>query len=155
MTEMNTPLSGAVVRALNPWELWVRSLSAQMGFLNIRDLNSGDPALEREIVEDVAGYGRQLGRMTDVLITLLDRADLKHVTERERAEIAAFREMAAEIEAAKLRRRSPERLLHVLDALLEEIRGLREEHPDLHERALNRLRQEAGHAARLTAPEAR
>ncbi len=155
MTDLNTPFSAAVTQAVTPWELWVRSLSAQMGFLNIRDLNSGDPAQEREIVENVAGYGRQLGRMTDVLVTLLDRVDLKHVTERERAEIAAFREMAAEIEAVKQRRRSPGRLLDTLEALLEEIRALKEEHPDLHERALHRLRQEAGHAARLTAPEAR
>ncbi|MFP4003168.1 MAG: hypothetical protein ACLFV8_05270 [Alphaproteobacteria bacterium] len=155
MTDFNWPLPGAVTQAVNPWEVWMRTLSAQMGFLNIRNLSAGDPALEREIVEDVASYGRQLGRMTDVLIALLDHTDLKHVTERERAEIAAFREMAAEIETVKARRRSPERLLDALDALLEEIRGLREQHPELHERAWHRVRQEAAHAARLTAPEAR
>ena len=36
----------------------------------------GDPALEREIVEDVATYGKQIGEITDVVLALAARSKL-------------------------------------------------------------------------------
>jgi hypothetical protein len=77
----NFPLSGAVTQTINPWDLgfWIRSWGQQFGFININETNSADPVVERRITTEVAGYGRQLGWISeavDVLAAHVDRATL-------------------------------------------------------------------------------
>jgi hypothetical protein len=95
------PLSGDVTQAINPWTWWIRG-SQQAGFININTSRTDDPDLERRIVENVASYGRQLGRLVEavqVLVTHLPgRADL---SVQERAAIEAFTGMAEQIAAVK------------------------------------------------------
>ena len=64
------PFSGDVTQAINPWTWWLRLMS-QIGFININLTKSSDPEMERRITENVAGYGKQLGRVIDVLDALL------------------------------------------------------------------------------------
>ena len=59
------PLGGDVTQRIGTW--WIKSLSDQTGFININNVRAGDPQLERRIIEDVASYGRQLGRMMEAL----------------------------------------------------------------------------------------
>jgi hypothetical protein len=51
----------------------------------------GDPALEREIVEDVATYGAQLGLLSEVVLAMAAGQDL--------ASVAAFTRLKAQAEA--------------------------------------------------------
>jgi hypothetical protein len=59
------PLGGDVTQWIRT--SWIKSLSDQTGFININNVRAGDPELERRIIEDVASYGRQLGRMMEAL----------------------------------------------------------------------------------------
>jgi hypothetical protein len=59
------PLGGDVTQWIRT--SWIKSLSDQTGFININNVRAGDPDLERRIIEDVASYGRQLGRMMEAL----------------------------------------------------------------------------------------
>lgn len=152
MAVFHYPGSGGVTQTINPWELWIRSLSSQMGFINIRNVNTADAALEQEIIETVAGYGRQLGRINDVLTTLIDKPDLKNLTGKERAAIAGFRDMAEAIAAVKREHRPPARLLAALDAVLEGIDDLKSQDPELHRTAMRRIREALG-PREIPAPE--
>ncbi|HEX2531877.1 MAG TPA: hypothetical protein VHK70_10480, partial [Burkholderiaceae bacterium] len=62
MALVNAPLSGAVTQFIRAWGQAV----GQFGFFNINMVNSGSPETEKEILADFS-YGRQLGRILDVL----------------------------------------------------------------------------------------
>ena len=105
------PLSGDVTQA---WATMVRTWG-QWGLININVGGSGtaDPVLERRIVDEVASYGRQLGRISEALEALieatvtedtadgqrLDRAKLKR--DEQIAALLEFREMLRQIEVVK------------------------------------------------------
>jgi hypothetical protein len=59
------PLGGDVTQWIRT--SWIKSLSDQTGFININNVRAGDPEAERRIIEDVASYGRQLGRIMEAL----------------------------------------------------------------------------------------
>lgn len=65
----------ALSQPINPG--WV------FGNVSITNRNSGDPELERRILEAVS-YGRQLGRVMDALAVLVARADSKGLTSERR-----------------------------------------------------------------------
>ena len=135
------PFSGDVTQAINPWELWIRSMSSQMGFINIRNVKAGDPEIEREVVETVASYGRQLGRINDVLDVLVDHLEPDSLSGNDRAAIADFRDMIEDIDRVKNRANSPESLLGALDDVLDRIRDLEAEDPETYDRAARRVRK--------------
>ena len=60
------PLSGNVDQLIKTWGEAV----SQVGFLNVNVANSGNPPLERKIGSSFS-YGRQLGRILDVLAPLV------------------------------------------------------------------------------------
>lgn len=53
------------------------------GSVNITNRNSGDPEVERRILEAVS-YGRQLGRVMDAVAVLVARADPKGLTSEQK-----------------------------------------------------------------------
>lgn len=65
---------------------------------------SSDPDLESEVITDVASYGRQLGRIEDLLAVLIRSLPQTADTAEGRTAIAAFEELRAEIQAVKHRR---------------------------------------------------
>ena len=77
---------------------------------------AGDPALEREIVENVATYGKQLGELTDVVLALAAQTKLP-----QSEALTKLTEIAAAIEAKKIDYRAGvlERARKALDELKE------------------------------------
>ena len=49
----------------NPVTTWWSGVLSQIGFINIKNMNSGDSDLEMRIASEVGSYGRQLGWITD------------------------------------------------------------------------------------------
>ena len=81
------PLSGNVTQDFDA--AVVRTVGSQLGFVNVTAPAAADPQLEKQITEQVASYGRQLGRLmdaVDVLVRRLDRtaltADDDHALDR-------------------------------------------------------------------------
>lgn len=68
MPQVKFPLSGDVLQSLLPWNFLN---GGQFGLVNISLGGSADPDVEREILEDVASYGRQLGRLGEALAVLV------------------------------------------------------------------------------------
>lgn len=73
------PLSGNVTQSISPQ------------FVDI----AGVPEVEWEVVTSEASYGKQLGKLTEAVLALADKAGM------EGPEVDALREIAAGVEAAK------------------------------------------------------
>jgi hypothetical protein len=95
------PLSGDVWQAINPWSWWLESTGQQVGFINIYQTEAGDPDKELEIVENVASYGKQLGRIVDALSAVMRHGSFSDLEPDEELAKQRFLEMADEIAAAK------------------------------------------------------
>ena len=68
MAELRLPLSGDVTQTLNPWTWFFHGVGSQVGLININLGHSGNPELERQILDDVGTYGRQIGYALRVVI---------------------------------------------------------------------------------------
>jgi len=99
----NLPLSGNVKQSILPWTFLFNPVGSQFGLFNINLGQSSDPALEEEILSDVAGYGKQLGRIEDALVVLLNRLDLSSLSVEDRKALEEFRSMTSEIDKVKKR----------------------------------------------------
>ena len=74
----------------------------QVGLINIDLGQSSNPAIEEEILTDVASYGKQLGRIEDALLVLLAHfRPERPLTANEEAAIGDFKAIVEEIAAVK------------------------------------------------------
>ena len=103
MATFNLPLSGAVTQAINPWTAYFHVMGSQFGLVNINLGNSSNPDVEAAVLDDVASYGKQLGRMGDVLEVLIQRLDPKTLNTAEKKALADFSRMLADIKDVKNR----------------------------------------------------
>lgn len=71
MPAFKLPLSGDVSQMINPWTAWFSAFGSQIGLININLGQSSAPEVEREILDEVGSYGKQLGRIGDALAVLL------------------------------------------------------------------------------------
>jgi hypothetical protein len=110
MPEYRVPLSlkfpfpGNVTQAINPWQWTFDWAGAQFGLVNVNLGRSGDPQLEEEILDEVGSYGRQLGRIGDVLEILLEDLDRNRLNDKQRDAVDALRGQLAAVRALKRRR---------------------------------------------------
>lgn len=102
MPVFRLPLSGNVTQSINPWTWVFNPMGSQVGLINISLGKSSDPAVEEEILNDVASYGKQLGRIEEALLVLLDhfRPERRLTTEEEKA-ISDLRTLIQEVTAVK------------------------------------------------------
>ena len=102
MPAFRLPLSGNVTQSINPWTWFFNPVGSQIGLINIDLGQSSNPAVEEEILTDVASYGRQLGRIEDALLVLLAHfRPERPLTAEEEAAIGAFKAIVEEIAAVK------------------------------------------------------
>jgi hypothetical protein len=133
------PFSGDVTQAINPWTWWLRLMS-QVGFININLTKSSDPEMERRITENVAGYGKQLGRVIEVLDALLVNSATTGWSADQKKALLDFFEMAKEIAAVKGDYIVPTKVN--VDRFLEGIRHLKEKDEKEYGEVVERLRKE-------------
>jgi hypothetical protein len=99
------PLSGDVLQAINPWNLFIRSLG-QVGLININIGRTPAPDVEEQVLDEVGSYGRQIGRLAEALEVVIDRVLLAGEPKLDRAQwaaIHAFRAQLDEVKAIKRR----------------------------------------------------
>lgn len=93
------PWSGDVSQWINPMTSWFTGNTGSLVSVNYA---SSNPRMEEKIVREVAGYGRQLGRICDVLEALTELPEVKkQLNPTQRKAVEEFREMTAEICKAK------------------------------------------------------
>jgi hypothetical protein len=102
MPVFRLPLSGNVTQSINPWNWVFNPTGSQFGLVNIALGQSSNPAVEEEVLTDVASYGKQLGRIEDALLLLIGRAEKSGtLSEAEKKAFGALKDMAGEIAAVK------------------------------------------------------
>src|SRR6188472_1839726 len=127
------PLSGDVTQAIDT--SLIRSFGEQLGFININTTGAGDAQLERRIVEQVASYGRQLGRVLDAVDVLIRHRIAGELPPEDRRALERLQSLRSEIMAAK------ERVaLERVDRLIADIHALRQD-PQGNHAALQRVRE--------------
>ena len=106
MPTFKLPLSGDVVQSINPFTTFMTG--GQFGLVNINLGQSSEPKVEEDVLSDVASYGKQLGRIGDGLIVLLNHFHPRPpLSADETAAIDALKEMLERIAKVKEGYRRP------------------------------------------------
>ena len=106
MPTFKLPLSGDVVQSINPFTAFMTG--GQFGLVNINLGQSSEPAVEAEVLSDVATYGKQLGRIGDALIVLLAHFHPRTpLAAEDKKAIHALKEMLAKIADVKEKHSRP------------------------------------------------
>ena len=102
MPVFRLPLSGNVTQTINPWTWIFNPSGGQFGLVNIELGQSSDPAVEEEVLSDVASYGKQLGRIEDALLLLVARVEKAGaLSDDEQKAFAALKQMTDRVAAVK------------------------------------------------------
>jgi len=106
MPAFRLPLSGNVTQSINPWTMLFNPVGSQVGLVNIDLGQSSQPEVEQEVLTDVASYGKQIGRIEEALIVLLDHFNpSRPLTDQEQQAIGDLRELVSQVEKIKQRHR--------------------------------------------------
>jgi hypothetical protein len=107
MSTFRLPLSGNVTQSINPWNMLFNPVGSQIGLVNIDMGESSQPDVEQEVLTSVASYGKQIGRIEEALVVLLDHFNpSRPLTGQEQQAIDDLRELVAQVEKVKQRRQS-------------------------------------------------
>lgn len=98
------PFSGGVAQTINPWSWMARVVGNQFSFFTVNLGRSSAPEVEADILQNVGSYGRQLGRLSDVVELLANRLPRDELTEDERIALDDFAAQMREIRRIKARR---------------------------------------------------
>ncbi|HET7084134.1 MAG TPA: hypothetical protein VFI23_05145 [Rhizomicrobium sp.] len=88
-------------QAINPWSFYQQG--AQFGFVNIDLGQTNHPDVEQAILDEVGSYGRQLGRIGDVLEILMNQVDRDKLKPEDRDAIDILRGQLAKVRNVKQR----------------------------------------------------
>ena len=101
----NGPFSGGVAQNILPWNWFNNFVGNRFSWFTVNLGRSSAPDVEAEILEEVGSYGRQLGRIGDVLEVLIAKLPRDSLTADERAAGEDFSSQMREIKAIKEKRR--------------------------------------------------
>src|SRR5437016_13507674 len=106
MPVFRLPLSGNVTQSINPWNGLLNPVGRQVGLVNIELGQSSNPAVEEEVLSDVASYGKQLGRIEDALLVLLAHfRPERDLTAAEQRALSDLKAIATDVAAVKTKHR--------------------------------------------------
>ena len=104
MPNFEMPLSGNVTQSINPWTAMFSPIGNQTSLLTVNLGNSSNPPVEAQVLSDVASYGKQLGRIGDVLLVLLEHfRPARELTRHEEKAIRDLRRLLEDIADVKAR----------------------------------------------------
>ena len=139
-SSMNFPFPWMLdtIGSYNPVTSWQRAMN-QIGFINIENMSSGDPDLEKEIISKGGGYGygRQLGRIMETLQAVLSHLDQTNWESDEKRAVRDFTSMADDIEALKSKNQPATK--ETIDQLVIQLRALRDDNKTFYDQVLQRL----------------
>ena len=104
MPVFKLPLSGDVVQSFNPITSFFSPTGSQFGLVNITIGQSSAPEVEKDVLSDVAGYGKQIGQVADALLVVIEHLEaLGDSALRDDKAVAAFKELMNSVATVKER----------------------------------------------------
>ena len=97
----NGPFSGGVAQNILPWNWIANFTGSKFSWFTVNLGRSSAPEVEADILEEVGSYGRQLGRIGDVLEVLVNKLPRDTLSEHERAAVEDFSAQLREIRRIK------------------------------------------------------
>ena len=101
----NGPFSGGVAQNILPWNWIANFTGSKFSWFTVNLGRSSAPEVEADILEEVGSYGRQLGRIGDVLEVLVSKLPRESLSDHERAAVEDFSSQLREIRRIKQKRR--------------------------------------------------
>jgi hypothetical protein len=98
------PFSGGVAQNILPWNWFNNFTGNRFSWFTVNLGRSSAPDVEAEILDEVGSYGRQLGRIGDVLEVLVNKLPRESLNETERAAVEDFSAQMREIKRIKDKR---------------------------------------------------
>ena len=99
------PFSGGVAQNILPWNWFNNFTGNKFSWFTVNLGRSSAPEVEADILENVGSYGRQLGRISEVLEVLVNKLPRDTLTDDERAAVEDFSAQMREIKRIKEKRR--------------------------------------------------
>lgn len=96
----SVPASDVLGQLISPLT-FLTNLTGQYGLVNIRYGASSEPEIERAIIENVAGYGKQLGRLLEAVEEIAKHLEKKDPSIGKIDAIKQLHELACEIKVTK------------------------------------------------------
>jgi hypothetical protein len=106
--------------------------------------NGGDVSVENHVLREVGSYGKQLGKIIDVLAVLVSRLPPDGLTPQERRAVDAFRELTSRVKAAVADVRGPQPegvTSNDVERLVAGLQALAQTDPGAHRQLVERLRR--------------
>jgi hypothetical protein len=102
MPVFKLPLSGDVVQSIYP--SFFSPTGGQFGLVNITVGQSSAPEVEKDLLSDVASYGKQIGQVADALLVVIEHLEAHpgHALGQDKA-IIAFKELMHSVATVKER----------------------------------------------------
>ncbi|MEH2482128.1 hypothetical protein V1282_005485 [Nitrobacteraceae bacterium AZCC 2146] len=97
------PFSGGNAQTINPWRWIANVMGNQFSLFTVNLGRSSAPEVEAEILQDVGSYGRQIGRISEVVEVLVRRLPRDTLSEDELAAVEDFSAQMREIKRIKER----------------------------------------------------
>ncbi|MGH3720496.1 MAG: hypothetical protein ACRDRI_16955 [Pseudonocardiaceae bacterium] len=137
---------------LNPWQMWqawlsmfgiraplsgdvTQDISPSFGLVNINATSSGNPELEKRIVTQVAGYGRQLGKLVEAVDVLVRQQSRQGLDEADIDALEQLHKLAERIAEVK-----EEATLDQVNRIVSDVRALSRD-PEANAEAIQRVRE--------------
>ena len=89
MPMFKLPLSGDVNQTISPITNWMSPIGNQLFPITVNLGQSSQTEVEADVLTDVASYGKQLGKIGDALIVLLDHFHPERALDRHKKEAVA------------------------------------------------------------------
>jgi hypothetical protein len=103
MPVFKLPLSGDVVQSINPITSFFGPTGGQFGLVNVTVGQSSAPEVEKDVLSDVASYGKQIGQIADALLAVIEHLEGPDNLISDDKAIAAFKGMMHAVAAVKER----------------------------------------------------
>jgi hypothetical protein len=125
---------------INPVTSWDRFFNPQIYV----SYNSGDVDIENHVLRRAGSYGRQLGRVLDVLDVLVARLQPETLTPAERLAVDRFRELSRNVDAAVVEYRgtAPQEITRAdVERVIDGLLALERTNPAAYRELVTRLRE--------------
>ena len=91
-------------QSINPWNFYQQG--AQFGLINIDLGQTAHPEIEKELLDEVGSYGRQIGRIGDAIEVLMRHVDRSKLEPEEKDVLLILEGQLAKVREVKKRARA-------------------------------------------------
>lgn len=139
--KFKSPFSGDVTQAINPWQWWGEQWgNNSASLINVTNYKSDAPATEAAIIQEVAGYGMQLGRIIEALEAVVEHLPANSLNKGQKEAVKEFKDMAKKIDNAKKEQQIQRVCNGNIDQFIASLKTLKDEDKPLYDEISKKIK---------------